>query len=64
MIKKLGCKCTCGGKAVCWLDDGTPLCGVCFLKSGRTALALGLSVVLKAPGKPDMVITPSRLSKN
>jgi len=64
MKTQKGNKCSCGGKAVCWLDDGTPLCAVCFLRSGRAALALGLSVVLKAKGKPDMVIVPHRQSLN
>jgi hypothetical protein len=57
-IKKNSDYCSCGGKAVTWLDNGEGLCRECALDQMLTLLQCGMPVTLKVPGKPDMVITP------
>jgi hypothetical protein len=57
-------RCSCGDKAVTWLDDGTPLCRECALDQMLTLLQCGISVTLKADSGLDRVITPPNKFRN
>jgi hypothetical protein len=56
--------CSCGGKAVTWHDDGTPLCRECALDEILTKLGCGMPIALKVSGKPDRVTTPPNQYRN